>query len=174
MRVGLLKASGDNFCSFWPWYWALQKAVAALQVSTTLVARSVSSLVPRSPSLSAHGLRTGRRRCETFRFNSTDHSHRVQLCKQLQLVPRHSSTGQKLVECDCVVQNRGCGGSNLFDEKRLAEEVPCTSFFFASFSYMYLSSLDLHLQHQCKSGHSTAFEIALLHQQLARSGRRER
>ena len=25
MRVGPLKASGDNFCSFWPWYWALQK-----------------------------------------------------------------------------------------------------------------------------------------------------
>ena len=33
--------------------------------------------------------------------------HLVQVYQQLQLVSRHSSTGQKLVERDCVTQNRG-------------------------------------------------------------------
>ena len=60
MRVGLLQAWRNGFCSCWttwPWYWVFQRAVVAPQTSTTRVAKSVSSLLPRSPSLSAEGLR---------------------------------------------------------------------------------------------------------------------
>ena len=60
MLVGLLKVWGNGYCSCWttwPWSWVLQRASVVLQVSTTLVARSVSSLLPRSPSLSADGSR---------------------------------------------------------------------------------------------------------------------
>ena len=49
------------------------------------------------------------------------------LCYQLQLVLRHSSTGQKLAERDGATQNRGRGGSGLHEAKRLAEEVVLTS-----------------------------------------------
>ena len=60
MLVGLLKSWGNGYCSCWttwPWYWVLQSATVALQISTTLVARSVSSLSPPSSSPSADGLR---------------------------------------------------------------------------------------------------------------------
>ena len=56
MLVGLLKAWGNGYCSCWTtWYWfsVLQSAEVELQISTTLVARSVSSLLLRSPFLSA-------------------------------------------------------------------------------------------------------------------------
>ena len=46
MRVGLLKAWGNGCCSCWttwPWYWVLQRAAAAPQISTTLVAIGVVS-----------------------------------------------------------------------------------------------------------------------------------
>ena len=59
MHVGPLKARGNGCCSCWttwPWYWALQSAAVAPQISTTRVAKSVSSLLQRSPSLSADGL----------------------------------------------------------------------------------------------------------------------
>ena len=60
MLVGLLKAWGNGSCSCWTtwhWSWVLQRAAVVLQVSTTLVARSVASLLPRSPSLSSDGSR---------------------------------------------------------------------------------------------------------------------
>ena len=49
-----------GYCSSWttwPRSWVLQRAAVVPRVSTTLVARSVSSLLPRSPSLSADGWR---------------------------------------------------------------------------------------------------------------------
>ena len=59
-RVGLLKAWENGCCSCWttwPWFWVLQRVAVARQTATTLVAKFVSSLLPRSPSLSADGLR---------------------------------------------------------------------------------------------------------------------
>ena len=65
-----------------------------------------------------------------------------------------------------MIQNQGCGDSVLLAAKRLVEEeVQPTPFFFASFLDTYLSSLDLCMQHQCRSGPSKAFEVALLHRQ---------
>ena len=47
-----------RFCwTTWPWYWALRRGVAPHQVSITRVAKFESSLLPRSPFLSADGLR---------------------------------------------------------------------------------------------------------------------
>ena len=46
--VGLLNSCGNGCCSCWttwPWYWVLQMAAVAFQISTTLVAKSVSSLL---------------------------------------------------------------------------------------------------------------------------------
>ena len=50
----------NGWCSCWttwPWFWVLQRVAVARQTSTTLVAKFVSSLLPRSPSVSADGLR---------------------------------------------------------------------------------------------------------------------
>ena len=60
MHVGLLKALENGCCSCWTtwsWFWVLQSVGVACQTSTTLVAKFVSSLLPRSPSLSADGSR---------------------------------------------------------------------------------------------------------------------
>ena len=60
MLVGLLSVWEKGYFSCWttwPWCWVLQSAAVVLQISTTLVARSVSCLLPRSPSLSADGSR---------------------------------------------------------------------------------------------------------------------
>ena len=60
MLVGPLKAWENGCCSCWtirPWFWVLRKVVVACQTSTTLVAKFVSSLSPRSSSPTADGLR---------------------------------------------------------------------------------------------------------------------
>ena len=60
MLVGPLSVCGNGHRSCWttrPWYWVLQRAAVVLQTSNTLLARSVSSLLPRSPTLSADGSR---------------------------------------------------------------------------------------------------------------------
>ena len=60
MLAGLQKA-WENGCCFswttWPWFWVLRRVVVACQTSTTLVAKFVSSVSPRSSSPSADGLR---------------------------------------------------------------------------------------------------------------------
>ena len=60
MRVGRLKAWASGCCSCWTtwlWYWVIQRVAVARQTSATLVVKFVSSLLPRSPSVSADGLR---------------------------------------------------------------------------------------------------------------------
>ena len=60
MLVGLLEAWENGCCSSWttwPWFWVLRRVVVTCQTSTTLVAKFVSSLSPRSSSPSADGLR---------------------------------------------------------------------------------------------------------------------
>ena len=60
MLVGLLDVWRNGYCSCWttwPWYWVPQRVGVARHTSTTRVAKSVSSLLQRSPFLSADGLR---------------------------------------------------------------------------------------------------------------------
>ena len=61
MHVGLLKALENGCCSCWTtvaWFWVLRRVVVKhAKPQTTLVAKFVSSLSPRSSSPSADGLR---------------------------------------------------------------------------------------------------------------------
>ena len=95
MRVGILKAWRNGFCSCWTtrlWYWALQRAVVAPQTSTTRVAKSVSSLMPRSPSPSADGLRQK----ITLPTSHLDQSATVQACITMLTDARRLQRGQPL------------------------------------------------------------------------------